>query len=55
MSILVHRAAHFAAATLNNPLGVGLLSLGLVVVPVIGMHLVHKYNWEHWEPFSKRH
>ena len=40
MSVLVHRAAHFAAATLNNPLGVGLLSLGLEVVPVFGMHLV---------------
>ena len=22
----------------------------LVFVPIIGMHLVHKYGWEHWEP-----
>ena len=22
----------------------------LVFVPIIGMHLVHKYRWEHWEP-----
>ncbi len=25
----------------------------LVVVPIIGMDLVHKYGWEHWEPFFK--
>ena len=25
----------------------------LVFVPIIGMHLVHKYGWEHWEPFAK--
>jgi hypothetical protein len=52
MTDLAHKASHFAAATLNNPYGLGFLSLILIVVPIIGMHLVHKYEWEHWEPFS---
>ena len=52
---LAHKASHFAAATLYNPYGLGFLSLILIVVPIIGMHLVHKYRWEHWEPFTKEH
>jgi hypothetical protein len=40
---------------MQNSFFVGLLSFLLVVVPVIGMHLVHKYGWEHWEPFKKNH
>ena len=47
------KAAHFAAATLNNPFGIGVLSLSLIVVPIIGMDLVHRYGWQHWEPFNK--
>ena len=27
----------------------------LVTVPIIGMHLIHKHGWEHWEPFAKHH
>ena len=55
LSSIAHKAAHFAAVTLNNPYGIGSLSIALVVVPIIGMHLVHKYGWEHWEPFGKNH
>jgi len=55
LSCLAHKAAHIAATTLNNPLGIGVLSLALIVVPIIGMHLVHTYGWEHWEPFTKKH
>ena len=55
LSSIAHKAAHFAAATLNNPLGIGTLGMLLVFVPIIGMHLVHKYGWEHWEPFGKNH
>jgi hypothetical protein len=50
MSNIALKAAHFASATLNNPFGIGTLSLALIVVPIIGMHLVHKYNWQHWAP-----
>ena len=55
LSSIAHKAAHIAATTLNNPLGIGGLSFLLVFVPIIGMHLVHKYRWEHWEPFIKQH
>ena len=55
LSSLAHKAAHFAASTLNNPLGIGTLGMLLVFVPIIGMHLVHKYGWEHWEPFGGKH
>lgn len=52
---MMHGIAHFAATVLNNPLGIGGLSLALVVVPIIGMNLVHTNNWQHWEPFTKKH
>ena len=43
----------FVRHTMESPWGIGILSLMLIVVPIIGMNLVHKYGWEHWEPFSK--
>jgi len=33
----------------------GFLAYILIVVPIIGMNLVHKYGWQHWEPFDKNH
>tara|TARA_R100001510_G_scaffold40857_1_gene37222 strand:- start:4 stop:180 length:177 start_codon:yes stop_codon:yes gene_type:complete len=55
LSSIAHKAAHIAAATLNNPFGIGSLSLILIVVPIIGMYLVHEHGWEHWEPFDRGH
>ena len=52
MGNIALKAAHFASATLNNPFGIGTLSLVLVIVPIIGMHLVHKNGWQHWAPFD---
>ena len=52
---MMHQVAHFAAVVLNNPFGIGILSVLLVTVPVIGMDLVHKYGWEHWAPFDRGH
>ena len=49
------RMTHFAAYVLNNPITLGLLCIMLVFVPVLGMWAVHKYHWEHWEPFTKKH
>jgi len=43
---------HFAAIVLNNPIALGFLCLLLVCGPVLGMWAVHKYNWQHWEPFT---
>ena len=45
----------FVRHTMENPISLGFLSLILIVVPIIGMDLVHKYGWEHWEPFDKKH
>ena len=55
MGNIALKAAHFASATLNNPFGIGTLSLVLVIVPIIGMHLVHKSGWQHWAPFDSEH
>tara|TARA_R110002074_G_scaffold79087_1_gene178581 strand:- start:85 stop:252 length:168 start_codon:yes stop_codon:yes gene_type:complete len=55
MGNIALKAAHFASATLNNPWGVGSLSFILIIVPVIGMWAVHKYNWQHWAPFDRGH
>jgi hypothetical protein len=40
---------------MQNPWAIGIMSYCLIVIPIIGMHLVHKYGWEHWEPFTKKH
>jgi len=55
LSGIVHKVAHFAAATLNNPYGIGTLGFLLVCVPILGIWAIHKYNWQHWEPFDKHH
>ena len=41
--------------TMEHQWSLGLMSLFLIVVPIIGMDLVHKYSWEHWEPFARKH
>jgi hypothetical protein len=50
---MMHQAGQFAAWTLNNPWTLGILSWCLVFVPILGMWAIHKYGWEHWEPFDK--
>jgi hypothetical protein len=52
---MIHEVAHFSRWVLNNPWTMGFLSASLVFVPILGMWAVHKYGWEHWEPFDKRH
>jgi len=47
--------ARFCGTVLNNPYGLGFLASILVFVPILGMWAVHKYGWEHWEPFVKQH
>ena len=51
----MHSIQLFIRHTMESSWGIGILSLMLVVVPIIGMDLVHKYGWEHWEPFAKHH
>ena len=40
-------------SVMQTPWCLGVMGFFLVFVPIIGMHLVHKYGWEHWEPFSR--
>jgi cytochrome oxidase assembly protein ShyY1 len=52
---MIHTIGHFARWTLNNQITLGILSFTLIIVPIMGMWAVHKYKWEHWEPFSRKH
>jgi len=45
----------FVRHWMESPPALGFLAYILIVVPIIGMNLVHKYGWEHWEPFKKTH
>ena len=45
----------FIRYVMQTPWCLGIMGFLLVFVPIIGMHLVHKYGWQHWEPFSKHH
>jgi len=45
----------FVRHTMETPLALGVMSFLLVFVPIIGMWAVHKYGWQHWEPFSRNH
>ena len=54
-TVMIHNAGHFAAWVLNNPWTLAPMCIALVFVPVLGMWAVHKYGWEHWEPFDKHH
>ena len=46
---------HFARWALETPVTLGFLCYLLVVVPIMGIWAVHKYKWQHWEPFDKGH
>jgi len=55
-SLYTHRSMTlFVRHIMQTPWAVALMSSALIIVPIIGMHLVHKYQWEHWEPFAKKH
>jgi len=45
----------FVRHVMQNQLIVSIMATLLIMLPIIGMNLVHKYRWEHWEPFSKKH
>ena len=43
----------FVRSVMQTPWALGVMGFFLVFVPIIGMHLIHKYNWQHWEPFNR--
>ena len=53
--MILHNAGHFAAWVLNNPYTLLPMCFTLIFVPILGMWAVHKYGWEHWEPFDRKH
>ena len=46
----MHHVQLFVRHVMQTPWCLGVMGFFLVFVPIIGMHLVHKYGWEHWEP-----
>jgi hypothetical protein len=44
---------HFARWVLENPYTLGFLGYILIVLPIMGIWAIHKYGWQHWEPFGK--
>ena len=47
------KVALFVRHTMENSWALGFMSWCLVFVPIMGMWAVHKYGWEHWEPFTR--
>ena len=45
----------FVRHVMQTPWCVGLMASAIILIPIVGMYLVHKYQWEHWEPFAKKH
>jgi len=50
---MMHHVQLFVRHTMENPFALAAMSFALVFVPILGMWAVHKYGWEHWEPFSR--
>jgi len=50
---MMHHVQLFVRHTMENPFALAVMSFALVFVPILGMWAVHKYGWEHWEPFSR--
>jgi len=50
---MMHELGHIARMVMERPWCLGIMGFLLVFVPILGMWAVHKYHWEHWEPFVK--
>ncbi len=51
---MIHNIQIFVRHTMENPWALGFMAWCLVFVPILGIWAIHKYGWEHWEPFDKR-
>jgi hypothetical protein len=52
---MIHNIQLFVRSTMQTPWCLGVMGFSLIFVPILGMWAVHKYGWEHWEPFDKNH
>jgi len=50
---MMHELGHIARIVMERPWCLGIMGFSLVFIPILGMWAVHKYGWEHWEPFAK--
>ena len=52
---MMHELGHIARVVMESPVALGVMGFSLVFIPILGMWAVHKYGWEHWEPFARKH
>jgi len=45
----------FVRYVMENPWILGFMATTLIAVPIAGIWAIHKYHWEHWEPFARNH
>ena len=38
---------------MENQFTLAIMASGLILVPIAGIWAIHKYNWQHWEPFNR--
>jgi len=50
---MMHELGNIARMVMETPWCLGVMGFSLIFVPIMGMWAVHKYGWEHWEPFAK--
>jgi hypothetical protein len=50
----MEQLSHFSRWVLENPYTLGFLGYILIVLPIMGIWAIHKYGWQHWEPFAKK-
>ena len=46
---------HFSRWVLENHITLGIIGYLLIVLPIMGIWAIHKYNWQHWAPFDRGH
>jgi len=51
---MIHNLSLLARYTMETSWSLGLLGFLLICVPILGIWAIHKYDWQHWEPFDKR-
>ena len=51
---MIHHVQLLVRHTMESSTGLGVLSFALIVVPIIGMDMIHKYGYKHTEREKKK-
>lgn len=43
----------FVRHTMENHVAVSIMATMVIGVPILGIWAIHKFKWQHWEPFKK--